>query len=104
MKLKLDDNIIELRAINQSSEVDFDSSVVQGTHYADYTEQSIFSLSLEQLHIISTASTVKARLTGMNDLYYDLPHKHYKIHQDWLGEIRSFYNTVYQQEGQDYGE
>lgn len=97
LKLKLDDNVIELKAINQLSEVDFDNSLVQGAYYADYTEQSIFSLSPEQLHTISAASTVKARLTGMNGLYYDLPHKHYKIHQDWLEEIRRFYNTAYQQ-------
>ena len=99
LKLKLDDNIIELKAINQLSEVDFDNSVIQGAYYADYTEQSMFSLSVEQLQAISSASIVRARLTGMNDLYYDLPHKHYQIHQDWLEEMRKFYQTVYHQEG-----
>ncbi|MBL6957130.1 MAG: hypothetical protein ISR54_10020 [Chlorobium phaeobacteroides] len=95
LKLKLDESVIELGAINQLSEVDFENSVIQGAYIADYTEQAIFSLSIEQLQAISAASTVKARVTGMNDLYYDLPHKHYKIHQDWLPEMRKFYNAVF---------
>ena len=95
LKLKIDDSqIIELKAINRLSEVDFEISRFHGMSFSEYIEESVYELSQEQLQAIAMSSTVKARVTGMNNFYYDLPHKHYRIHQDWLNEMRRFYSEV----------
>ena len=92
LKLKLNNNeVFEFQAINNLSEIDIERTSV-GPQYKEY---AMFDLSPHQLRAIAEASEVKGRVSGRNGMYVNIPHKHFKIHQDWLEEMRRFYNTVY---------
>ena len=92
LKLKLNNNeVLEFQAINNLSEIDIERTSV-GPQYKEY---AMFDLSPHQLRAIAEASEVRGRVSGRNGMYVDIPHKHFKIHQDWLEEMRRFYSTVY---------
>lgn len=92
MKLKLNNKeVLEFQAINNLSEIDIERTSV-GPQYKEY---AMFDLSPHQLRAIAEASEVRGRVSGRNGMYVDIPHKHFKIHQDWLEEMRRFYSTVY---------
>lgn len=87
LKLRLNGkDVIEFKAINDFSEM----SVTRG----EYSEYAMFDLTQDQLQAIAEASEVKARVSGWNGKYIDIPRKQYKIHQDWLEGIRMFYAEV----------
>lgn len=93
LKLKLNTNeIIEFRAKNDLSETRITRDRLGG----DYTEHALFGLTLDQLKTIVNASEItKGRVSGANSTYVDIPKKWNKIHQDWLLEMRRFYNAVF---------
>lgn len=92
LKLKLNNNeVIEFQAINNLSEIDIEWTSV-GPKYKEY---AIFDLSPHQLRAIAEASEIRGRVSGRNGMYVNIPHKHFMIHQDWLEEMRGFYNAVF---------
>lgn len=91
LKIKVDDrDIIELKAINPMTDVSFEHSTVGD----EYTEEAIFSVSIDQLKVLAGATTIKARLTGFNDRYIDIPNKNYEINKEWAPNIDRFCSEI----------
>ncbi|UZJ37723.1 MULTISPECIES: hypothetical protein [unclassified Prosthecochloris] len=98
LKLKLDDNeVLEFQAINSLSDVDVDVTSSSFGTLTEYREYALFTLSRNQLYAIAKASEIKGRVTGSNGKYVNIPYKvkWHKIHQDWMPEMRRFYNEVF---------